>query len=83
MKKEAFTETEIEEIERLKKSEAVRLARAEQRIKYRRRQYLYSLRNLERRGIELLASGWTVEAAEAELKAEEARLKQMEAEVGI
>jgi hypothetical protein len=83
MEREAFTETEIEEIERLKRSEAVRLARAEQRIKYRRRQYLYTLRNLERRGIELLANGWTVEAAEAELKAEEARLKQMEEEAGV
>lgn len=83
MKREAFTETEIEEIERLKRSEAVRLARAEQRIKYRRRQYLYTLRNLERRGIELLANGWTVEAAEAELKAEEARLKQMEEGAGV
>lgn len=35
------------EIERLKQSPYVKLAQAEQRIRYRRRQYLYSLRDLE------------------------------------
>ena len=46
------------EIAALKQSPRVALARAEQkekyRIKYRRRQYLYTLRALEKRGRELL-----------------------------
>lgn len=47
------------EIERLKDSEAVRLARVEQRYKYRQRQCLYQLRWLEKRGKELMARGVT------------------------
>ena len=35
-----------QEIARLNQSEAVKLARLEQRIKYRKRQYLYTLRQL-------------------------------------
>lgn len=55
-----LTDEEVEkEIERLNRSEAVRLARAEQRRKYRRRQYLYTLRDLERKGKELMAAGIT------------------------
>lgn len=46
-----------EEIERLNHSEYVRLARAEQRAKYRKRQYLYTLRYLEKRGMELSKQG--------------------------
>lgn len=48
-----------QEIARLNESDAVRLARAEQRVKYRRRQYLYQLRALEKRGMELMAKGYT------------------------
>ena len=55
-----LTDEEVEkEIERLNRSEAVRLARAEQRRKYRRRQYLYTLRDLERKGKDLMAAGIT------------------------
>lgn len=50
------------EIKRLTASEAVRLARAEQRNKYRRQQYLYQLRNLEKRGNELIRLGYTAES---------------------
>ena len=51
---------EVEQaIARLNRSEAVRIARAEQRRKYRRRQYLYTLRDLERKGKELMAAGIT------------------------
>ena len=52
-----------EEIARLQESEYVRLARAEQRQKYRRRQTLYNLRNLEKRGKELAKDGWEPEYA--------------------
>ena len=45
------------EIERLTTSPEVRLARQEQRLKYKRRQYAYQLRNLEKRGRELMEQG--------------------------
>jgi hypothetical protein len=47
-----------EEIARLTESPYVKLARAEQRIKYRRRQYLYQLRDLEKRGKKLHDEGF-------------------------
>lgn len=60
--KEFLTDEQVEqEIERLNDSEEVRLARLEQRIKYRRRQYLYQLRYLEKRGEQLMNSGITEE----------------------
>lgn len=55
-----MTDADVEmEIERLNNSEAVRLARVEQRYKYKQRQRLYSLRYLEKRGKELMAHGIT------------------------
>ena len=58
MPKDCLTDAQVEaEIERLSKSEYVRLARAELRAKYRRRQYLYTLRSLEKRGIQLSEQG--------------------------
>ena len=63
MPREFLTDDEVEaEIERLTKSEAVKLARREQRIKYRRRQQLYTLRAYEKRGKQLMAEGVTMEA---------------------
>lgn len=53
-----------QEIARLNQSEAVKLARLEQRIKYRKRQYLYTLRQLEKRGAALMADGQTKETLE-------------------
>ena len=53
-----MTDAQVEmEIERLTHSEYVQLARAEQRAKYRRRQYLYQLRCMEKRGMELADKG--------------------------
>lgn len=64
--KEWLTDQEVEsEIARLNQSEAVRLARKEIRMRYKRRQYLYQLRDLEKRGNALLASGYTVDNIEA------------------
>ena len=37
------------------------LARHEQRLKYRRRRYLYTLRDLEKKGKALMAAGITYE----------------------
>ena len=53
-----LTDQDIErEIERLRNSEAVKIAQAEQRYKYRRRQYCYQLRWMENRGEQLMAMG--------------------------
>lgn len=58
--KRGLTDDEVErEIERLNNSPYVALARKEQRIKYKRRQYLYTLRSFEKRGIEMTESGIT------------------------
>ena len=52
------------EIERLKKSEAVKLAQKEQRLLNRKRKYLADLRSLEKRGKALMAEGWTADTLE-------------------
>ena len=68
MKRDYLTDEQVEEeIERLTNSPEVQLARQEQRIKYRRRQYMYQLRNMEKRGKELMESGVTEENLEAVL----------------
>lgn len=60
MAKDFLTDEEVElEIGRLNESEAVRLAKKEKQWKYRRRQYLYTLRWYEKRGRELMAQGIT------------------------
>jgi hypothetical protein len=61
------TDEDVErEIERLKESELVKLAKAEERKKYRRRQYMYQLRSYERRGLELAREGITMELLESD-----------------
>lgn len=52
------------EIERLRKSDAVKLAQKEQRLIHRKRKYLADLRWLEKRGKALMADGWTVDTLE-------------------
>lgn len=62
MARNGLTDKQVEkEIERLKQSPYVKLARAEQRAKYRKRQYLYGLRQLEKHGKELANAGITEE----------------------
>lgn len=57
-----LTDEQVErEIERLNASEAVALARREQRLRYKRRQYLYQLRDLEKKGKALMEAGITRE----------------------
>lgn len=53
------------EIAKLQQSDYVKLARKELRLKYKRRQALYQLRNLEKRGKELAKIGITPENIEA------------------
>lgn len=54
-----------EEISRLQKSPYVKLARKEERIRYARRQYMYTLRMYEKKGKQLEANGITMEALES------------------
>lgn len=53
------------EIERLKASPYVKLARREEAIRNRRRQYMYQLRMYEKKGIGLEAAGITMEYLDA------------------
>ena len=65
MAKEFLTDEQVEvEIERLKHSPYVKLARKDTRIKYKRRQALYSLRDLEKKGRALSKAGITMEILE-------------------
>ena len=60
--KEFLTDEQVErEIERLRVSPQVALARREARIRYRRRQYLYQLRDLEKKGFALEKAGITMD----------------------
>ena len=65
MASEWLTDEEVEEeINKLQESEYVKLARKEVRLKYKRRQKLYSIRTLEKRGKHLAAEGITLETIE-------------------
>lgn len=61
------------EIARLQASPDVKLAKKEQNLIYRRKQYMWNLQNLEKRGKQLRAEGWTVESLELKYKAEESK----------
>ena len=66
-----LTDEQVEaEIARLSASEAVALARHAQRLKYRRRQYLYQLRDYEKKGKALIEAGITREMLDAIYKTE-------------
>ena len=68
MAREILTDAQVEkEIERLKNSPYVKLARKEIRLKYKYRQVLYNLRNLEKRGQQLAAEGETLESLEGKI----------------
>ena len=68
MAKDFLTDEQVEmEISRLLKSDAVQLAKKEIRIKYKRRQYMYQLRNMEKRGKQLKADGITMDNIESKL----------------
>ena len=61
MARDLLTDEQVErEIERLRKSDAVKLAQKEQQIKLRRRKQMYDLRWFEKRGKQLAALGVTM-----------------------
>lgn len=66
MAKNGLTDEQVErEIERLRNSDFVKLAKKDEQIRYRRRQYLYILRSYEKKGKELASAGITIELLEA------------------
>lgn len=61
-----LTDAQVEqEIERLKESPYVKLAKKDEAIRYRRRQYLYQLKSYEKKGKELSKAGITIEILES------------------
>ena len=65
MAKDWLTDEQVEqEIEALRTSPMVQLARKEEHLKYKRRQALYQLRNLEKRGCKLAEQGITMDNIE-------------------
>lgn len=72
MAKDFLTDEQVElEISRLRGSDLVSLAKKEQRVKLRRRQYMYTLRQLEKRGKQLTEMGVTAENIESVLFGED------------
>ena len=66
MAKDFLTDEQVEmEIAQLLSSENVQLAKKEIRIKYKRRQYMYQLRCMEKRGKQLADEGYTLENMES------------------
>lgn len=64
-RREFLTDEAVEaEIARLQQSPLVALARKEERIRNRRRQYMYALRQYEKKGKQLQADGVTMEMLE-------------------
>ena len=64
--KEWLTDEQVElEIERLRQTPEVKLAKKDEQIRYRRRQYLYCLRQYEKKGKALLKAGITREVLDA------------------
>ena len=60
--KDYLTDEAVEvEIERLQASPLVRLARKEEQLRNRRRQYMYQLRAYEKKGRKLEAAGYTLD----------------------
>lgn len=68
-RRDYLTDEQVErEIERLMDSDLVKLAKKEEYVRNRRRQYLYSLRSYEKKGKELAASGITMDVLDSMLK---------------
>lgn len=82
MSRTFLTDEEVErELNELKASPYVQLARREQRLKYKYRQQLYTLRSLEKRGRELAAIGVTIDKIEEYLEALEKEETSVQAEL--
>lgn len=72
MKSAYLTDEQVEdEIARLRNSYHVKLAKKEEAIRNRRRQYMYTLRGYEKKGKALEADGITMESLEVLSREEE------------
>ena len=68
-RRDYLTDEEVEqEIEKLLESPDVKLAKKDEYVKNRRRQYLYSLRSYEKKGKELAKAGITMRLLDSMLK---------------
>jgi hypothetical protein len=68
-RRDYLTDEQVEqEIERLMDSDLVKLAKKEEYVRNRRRQYLYTLRSYEKKGKELAKSGITMDVLDSMLK---------------
>ena len=68
-RRDYLTDEQVErEIERLMDSDLVKLAKREEYVRNRRRQYLYSLRSYEKKGKELAESGITMDVLDSMLR---------------
>lgn len=68
-RRDYLTDEQVErEIERLVDSDMVKLAKREEYVRNRRRQYLYSLRSYEKKGKELAEAGITMSVLDSMLK---------------
>lgn len=77
--KDFMTDEQVEaEIARLLDSEEVLLAKKETRIKNKRRQYMYQLRTMEKRGKQLKDNGITLDNIEEMLFSQQERMIQNE-----
>lgn len=66
MNSKPITDEQVElEIAQLLEDPMVKLCKKDTRIKYRRRQYLYCLRNMKKKGEALAKAGVTMEILEA------------------
>lgn len=66
MPRDFITDEQVDaEIARLTASPYVKLAKKEESIRYRRRQYMYNLRQYEKKGKQLAAEGVTMESLAA------------------
>lgn len=66
MPRDVLTDEQVElEIERLHESYYVKLANKERRVRNRRRMYLYSLRQMEKKGKALEEAGVTMETLDS------------------
>lgn len=64
--KDFLTDEQVElEIARLQASPHVKLAKKEEQIRYRRRQYMYTLRAYEKKGRRMAEEGWTLDMLES------------------
>ena len=67
-KHRGLTDEQVEEeIRQILDSPEYKIAKKEQMIKYRRRQYLYQLRNYKKHGKELLDMGYRIDTLEEDL----------------